>query len=549
MNAMHTNAALLHGLISSSARRAPQAVALVQGTQALSYAALEREVAQCASGLLALGVGRADRVAVYLEKRFETVVSAFGTCAAGAVHVPVNPVLKPEQVAYVLRDCNVRVLVTSAQRLETLADVLLQCPELQHVVLVPANAATPEGAQRRQSQPPVVGWREFMAAPDRAGHRVIDADMAAILYTSGSTGSPKGVVLSHRNMVVGAHSVTTYLENRADDTLLAVLPLSFDAGFSQLTTAFLVGARVALLNYLLPRDVLTALHTHGVTGLTAVPPLYLQLAQQAWPAGTADTLRYFANTGGRLPQETLACLRQCAPRARVFLMYGLTESFRATYLPPDEVDQRPDSIGKAIPHAEVLVLRPNGTPCDADEPGELVQRGALVSMGYWNKPEQTAERFKVLAGHAAWHPPGLPLPEYAVFSGDTVRRDAQGYLYFLGRQDEMIKCSGYRVSPTEVEAVLYATGLVLECAAFGVEHAVQGQVIAVIAVCTPDTMAPERARDLLAACRVRLPGYMVPTDIRVVHQPLLRNMNGKIDRKGLRDQWHADRAGQNSATN
>ena len=552
MTAMHLQSGLLHGLISDSAYRTPQAVALVQGAQTLSYAALEREVAQFAAGLLALDVGRAERVAVYLEKRFETVVSAFGTCAAGAVHVPVNPVLKPEQVAYVLRDCGVRVLVTSAQRLALLADVLPQCPALRHVVLVPGTTTTATMADSaaqplpapRQGGPRVLDWPELLGAPARAGHRVIDTDMAAILYTSGSTGSPKGVVLSHRNMVVGAHSVASYLENRAEDTLLAVLPLSFDAGFSQLTTAFLVGARVALLNYLLPRDVLTALHRYGVTGLTAVPPLYMQLVQQAWPDGTADTLRYVANTGGHMPRATLQQLRQRAPRARPFLMYGLTESFRATYLSPDEVDRRPDSIGKAIPNAEVLVLRPDGSPCDAGEPGELVQRGPLVSMGYWNKPEQTAQRFKVLEGPLAGRPSGLPLPEYAVFSGDTVRSDAQGFLYFVGRDDEMIKSSGYRVSPTEVEDVLQATGLVLECVAFGVEHAVLGQVIWVIAVCAPATMAPGRVDDLLAACRLRLPGYMVPAGIQVVPQPLPRNMNGKLDRKGVRDQWHADRAAQ-----
>jgi acyl-CoA ligase (AMP-forming) (exosortase A-associated) len=476
-------------------------------------------------------------VAVNLEKRFETVVSSFGTSAAGAVHVPVNPVLKPEQVAYVLRDCNVRVLVTSAQRLAMLAEVLPRCPDLKYVVLVPSGEAQAPG----QGLPATLHWQEFLSAPACSGHRVISSDMAAILYTSGSTGMPKGVVLSHRNLVVGAQSVATYLDNTADDTLLAVLPLSFDAGFSQLTTAFSVGARVALLNYLMPRDVLAAMQTHAVTGLTAVPPLYMQLAQLDWPAGVTKTLRYFANTGGRMPQETLKALRQRAPRAKPFLMYGLTEAFRSTYLPPDEVERRPDSIGKAIPNAEVLVLRPDGSPCDADESGELVHRGPLVSLGYWNNPEQTAERFKPLAGYAS-PLEGLLLPEYAVFSGDTVRRDADGFLYFVGRKDEMIKTSGYRVSPTEVEEALYATGLVLECAAFGVEHALLGQAIQVLVVCSPATMGLEIQRDLLDICRTKLPGYMVPAGIQVVQQPLLRNMNGKIDRKALSAQWQADHA-------
>ena len=195
---------------------------------------------------------------------------------------------------------------------------------------------------------------------------MIDTDIVAILYTSGSTGKPKGVVLSHRNMVAGAKSVASYLENNAEDTLLAALPLSFDAGFSQLTTAFHAGARVVLLNYLLPRDVLNALVRERVTGLTAVPPLYIQLSQLEWPGTITEHLRYFANTGGRMPLETLTRLRSALPKTKPFLMYGLTEAFRATYLPPAEVDRRPDSIGKAIPNAEILVLRPDGTPCAAE---------------------------------------------------------------------------------------------------------------------------------------------------------------------------------------
>jgi acyl-CoA synthetase (AMP-forming)/AMP-acid ligase II len=209
-------------------------------------------------------------------------------------------------------------------------------------------------------------WDDLLQPGGPCGHRVIDTDMAAILYTSGSTGKPKGVVLSHRNMVAGAKSVASYLENTADDTLLAALPLSFDAGFSQLTTAFHAGARVVLLNYLLPQDVLKALARERVTGLTAVPPLYIQLSELEWPTAIGEQLRYFANTGGRMPRETLTALRKRLPKSKPYLMYGLTEAFRSTYLPPEEVDRRPDSIGKAIPNAEILVLRDDGTPCAAE---------------------------------------------------------------------------------------------------------------------------------------------------------------------------------------
>jgi acyl-CoA ligase (AMP-forming) (exosortase A-associated) len=495
-------------------------------------------VTQFASGLIALGVGRGERVAVYLEKRLETVIASFGAAAAGAVFVPVNPLLKPEQVAFILRDCNVRVLVTSAQRSAALECVLPHCADLRHVVLVPSSDV-------REGQG-TVQWNALLAAPHQPGHRVIDTDMVAIFYTSGSTGMPKGVVLSHRNMVVGAHSVASYLENDANDVLLAALPLSFDAGFSQLTTAFAVGARVVLLNYLMARDVVKAIDKNSVTGLTAVPPLYMQLVQLNWQSGAAQTLRYFANTGGRMPLETLNSLRERLPQAKPFLMYGLTEAFRSTYLPPDEVDRRPDSIGRAIPNAEVLVLREDGSPCDANEPGELVHRGPLVSLGYWNNADQTAERFKPLAGPAPWQPAGLQLPEYAVFSGDTVRQDAEGFLYFVGRRDEMIKTSGYRVSPTEVEEALYATGQVAECVAFGVEHKTLGNAIQMIAYCAANT-GVSGSNELIDLCRTRLPGYMVPAGIEVVEQPLPRNANGKIDRKVLIAGWLQCHPGHDTA--
>ena len=536
------DANLLPELIARAAQVSPSAVALTSGGQSLSYSGLDDQVSGFASGLISLGLARSERVAIYLEKRFETVIASFGAPRAGGVFVPVNPLLKPEQVAFILQDCNVRVLVTSPERLATLKQALAQCPDLRHVVVTDgaitgaAGQVNPEvDASQGWSQSV---WRDFLSSPPCAGHRVIDSDMVAILYTSGSTGRPKGVVLSHRNMVAGAKSVASYLENGPQDTLLAALPLSFDAGFSQLTTAFHTGARVVLLNYLMPRDVLKAMEREKVTGLTAVPPLYIQLAQLEWPASVNDNLRYFANTGGRMPGETLNLLRQRVPKAKPFLMYGLTEAFRSTYLPPDEVDRRPDSIGKAIPNAEILVLREDGSPCATDEPGELVHRGALVGMGYWNDAEKTAERYKVLASDAPGRQAGLQLPEFAVFSGDTVRKDAEGFLYFIGRRDEMIKTSGYRVSPVEVEEMLYATRLVGECVAFGVDHPSLGHAIQVIVTAGVD--APENLPQALQAeCKSRMPAYMVPAGFEIVAGPLLRNPNGKIDRKSLSTDWIA----------
>jgi acyl-CoA ligase (AMP-forming) (exosortase A-associated) len=531
-----TESHLLHDLIQLSAARTPEAIALTFGGDHRSYRRLQTELHGFASGLMGLGLDRGERVAVSLEKRPEQVVAMFGSSAAGAVFVPVNPILRPAQVAHILQDGGARVLVTSTPRLDSLGDVLQGCPALSCIVLT--DGGEPASPPRQQ----LVRLADWLQGPPRAGHRVIDNDVAAIFYTSGSTGLPKGVVLTHRNMVMGAKSVAQYLENRADDVLLAVLPLSFDAGFSQLSTGFHVGARVVLLNHVLPQDVVKAVAKERVTGLTLVPPLWIQLVPQTWPPEVAAHLRYVANTGGRMPLDTLTALRQHFPASKPYLMYGLTEAFRATYLPPEEVDRRPDSIGKAIPHSEILVLRPDGSPCDADEPGELVQRGPLVALGYWNSPERTAERFKPLPALADVRNAAVVLPEVAVFSGDTVRRDAEGFLYFIGRSDEMIKTSGYRVSPTEVEEALYATGLVGECAAFGLPDASLGHVIAVVVTPRPGESTLD-ADVLLAACRLGMPPYMVPRRVDVRPGGLPRNPNGKMDRTLLAAQLK-DQKGQ-----
>jgi acyl-CoA ligase (AMP-forming) (exosortase A-associated) len=513
---------LLHHLTDASASAHPDSPALTVGERSLSYAALADAIASFSAAVLQLGQSRGERVGIYLDKRFETVISCFGSAAAGCVFVPLNPLLKPEQVAFILRDCNVRVLVTTSDRLALLAEVLPPCHDLLHAIIIKTPAEIPHFDSIACHD-----WNSLAEAHVCTAHRVVDTDMAAILYTSGSTGKPKGVVLSHRNMVAGAKSVAEYLGNNREDTLLAALPLSFDAGFSQLTTAFRAGARVVLLNYLLPKDVLNALIRERVTGMTAVPPLWIQLAQLKWPESIAEHLRYIANTGGHMPRETLDRLRAVLPRTKPFLMYGLTEAFRSTYLPPEEVDRRPDSIGKAIPNAEIMVLRDDGTPCAANEPGELVHRGALVGMGYWNDAEKTAERYKPLPGREA----GLVLPEIAVFSGDTVRMDEEGFLYFIGRRDEMIKTSGYRISPTEIEEVLYSSPKVAEAAAFGVPHPGLGQAIVVVAAAKDGECLADG--DLLAACRAQLPAFMLPAKIDIRNGPLPRNPNGKIDRKRL----------------
>ena len=510
-------------LINEAAAARPAAPALSHGGELQSYGELAETVQRAARGLVGLGLARGDRVAVFLEKRLETIAAFFAAAAAGCAFVPVNPQLKPRQVAHILADCGARALVTSQARLAALGGALEGCDELKRVILVDGveQVAALDGLSP-------VAWQELLSgAPTGARlHPTILDDMAAILYTSGSTGLPKGVVLSHKNLVIGAQSVASYLENGPEDRILSLLPLSFDAGLSQATTAFCTGAKLVLMNYLLPGDVPRLCAEEGITGITGVPPLWIRLAELDWPESAAANVRYFANTGGHLPRAVLGKLRARLPKAKPYLMYGLTEAFRSTYLDPALVDERPDSMGKAIPNAEILVLRPDGSPCDPGEPGELVHRGPLVSLGYWNDPERTAERFRPLPPRAS----GLTRPEIAVWSGDRVRRDEDGFLYFIGRDDEMIKTSGYRVSPTEIEEAAYATGLVGEAVALALPHEVLGQAIVLLATAAGDERLDAQA--LLVKLKAELPSFMVPSEI-LVRDHLPRNPNGKFDRKAM----------------
>lgn len=512
---------LVHELIFDSAANTPDAEALVYRGKRVSYAALVSDIEKLAGGLNDFGFARGERLAVYLEKRVETVVALFSATVANGVFVPINPLLKAEQVAYILSDCNVRVLVTSVERLKLLAHVLSQCHDLHTVIVVGLIDELPIVPGLT-----IISWEAACShAPLTKSRRSIDSDMAAILYTSGSTGKPKGVVLSHRNLVVGARSVSQYLENRPEDRILSVLPLSFDYGLSQLTTAFHKGATNVLMDYLLPRDIIRTIEKEKISGLAAVPPLWIQLAQLNW--GKVNSLRYITNSGGAMPLATLDLLRHALPSTKIFLMYGLTEAFRSTFLPPEDVDKHPDSMGKAIPNAEVLVLRDDGSHCAPGEPGELVHRGPLVSMGYWADAQKTAACFKPIPSRQS----GLTIPELAVWSGDTVRMNEEGYLFFIGRRDEMIKTSGYRVSPTEVEEIIYATERVGEAVAIGVPHPILGQ--AIVVVVTPRKGVTLSSDDLLATCKSRLPAFMLPSLIDIREGNLPRNPNGKIDRKYL----------------
>jgi acyl-CoA ligase (AMP-forming) (exosortase A-associated) len=419
-------------------------------------------------------------------------------CArAGLVHVPINPVLKHVQAAHILADSGTKLLIANQARLDS-----LQAGEVADAQAV----AVEEWQQGNEALPP-------------SSHD--PAELVALLYTSGSTGRPKGVMLSHANLWLGAISVAHYLALRPDDRTLAVLPLAFDYGQNQLLSAWACGSCTIAFDYLLPRDVVRAVERHDVTVLAGVPPLWLQLAEQQWgEAGTS--LRTLTNSGGHLPEPLVRRLRLLFPQAKLHLMYGLTEAFRSSSLDPRQVDEHPDSVGTAIPFAELMVVRPDGGEAPQGEEGELVHAGPLVAQGYWQDPERTAERFRPA-------PAFSKLGGTAVWSGDTVAEGKDGLLRFRGRDDAMIKVSGNRISPTEIEEAALASDAVSDAAAFGVPDQRLGQAIVLVAV----AIGEEAEQRLLSYFRRELPTHMQPQRI-IWKDKLPVGPNGKLDRTALK---------------
>lgn len=447
------------------------------------------------------------RVASWAAKGELTCLLPLACARAGLVHVPVNPLLKRAQVAHIVADSGSSLLIGTPSRLAT-----LEAGDLpDHCAMMEEDAVLAEGYGQGESLPP------SDADPD---------SLAAILYTSGSTGRPKGVMLSHANMWLGAVSVAHYLGLERDDVTLAVLPLSFDYGQNQLLSTWRAGGCVVPLDYLFPRDVAKACERHGVTTLAAVPPLWLQLTEIEW-GEAGKSLRRLTNSGGALTVELVRSLRAMFPLARLFPMYGLTEAFRSTYLDPALVDTHPTSMGRAIPFAEILVIDDSGTVAATNAEGELVHSGPLVAQGYWNDPARTAERFK--PAPAASHHDGM-----AVWSGDRVRRDGDGLLYFVGRRDAMIKSAGNRISPQEIEDAAIATGLVAEAVAFGVADERLGQAVHLV------VRGPKAdAEELLAKALAKdLPNFMQPKTIHW-RDAMPLNPNGKLDRTALAAEYGA----------
>ena len=495
----------VHELIRHVARHSPDSIALLYRQQQLTYLQLLHLVEHLADSLRELELPPGARVAIYLPKQVGTVAAMFATSAANCVVVPINPLLKPAQVRHILDDSQASVLITSEQRAQMLGSQLAGCVHLEFLGLLEDKIN-----KLALDLQPREGKASCLPVPE---------NLAAILYTSGSTGLPKGVMLSRDNLLLGASSVNQYLGISARDRLLAILPFSFDYGLNQLMSACMAGASLVLMDYLLPRDVIRAISRYRISGLAGIPTLWKQLAALDWDESSRDSMRYITSSGGVMPVTTSAALREKLPHTDIYLMYGLTEAFRSTYLPPEQLDRRPDSIGIAIPNAELHLINSAGQPCATGEPGELVHAGPLVTLGYWNAPEKTAKRYRPLPGSS----------EPAVWSGDLLRQDEQGYYYFAGRMDAMIKTSGYRVSPAEVESVAHAARPHTHLAAVGIPHPALGQAILLVL----ENLRPESHGELfIQACKQQLPQYMVPLAVESMEQ-LPHNTNGKIDRKAL----------------
>ena len=486
---------------------------LVDGPRQMTYAEIAAQVDATAAWLSTVGVRRGDRVAVHLYKSSEEVVALFAAARLGAVFVNINHQWTLDQLDYVLRDCAASALFVDQRTARGLTTA--QLPDtLKHIVVKGTCPAHPK----------MIGWDAVprdQIPPPAAG---IDIDLAAILYTSGSTGQPKGVMLSNLNLVQGARSVACYLENTPHDRVLSLLPFSFDYGLSQLTTMCLVGGTVVLHPVMMPVEIVKTLVHQQITGLAAVPPAWIPIVRflADHPTGLPH-LRYVTNSGGKIPGSVLELMPRVFPGAKIYLMYGLTEAFRSTYLPPELFAQKMGSIGKAIPNVETYIVDPDIGICGPGQQGELVHRGSLISMGYWGKPESTAEKIKPC-------PQLRPLigDEKVLYSGDLIRIDTDGYYWFVGRRDAMIKSSGFRISPTEVEDAVFRSGLVADVVAFGVADDMLGQAVE-IAVTTTDSAAVDEPA-LLQHCRRHMPSYMLPRKIHHWPGEFPRTGSGKIDR-------------------
>ncbi|CAK7260042.1 AMP-dependent synthetase (plasmid) [Shinella sp. WSC3-e] len=493
---------LLHHLLAP--HRQSDRPALIDGDRQLDYRAFHGEVERFASALRHAGLERGDRAAIFLPRGLEECIAIFAVSRAMGVFVPINALLRGQQISHIVADCAARVVITNRD-------------------LAPMVAASLEGVFETR-----ILLVEEMAEVEPAALRDdnIGEDLAAILYTSGSTGRPKGVMLSHRNLLAGARIVRTYLAITPDERILSVLPFSFDYGLNQLLTAVEQGALTVILTFRFGDEIVRALRDHRITGLAGVPTIWAILTKASPLLHKTELphLRYVTNSGGAVPSQTVANLRRMLPATNVILMYGLTEAFRSTYLPPEELDRRPTSIGKAIPECEIFIVTEDGRRAKPGEPGILVHRGPTVSLGYWNRPEETARVLKQNPFRSRDQGGDI-----VCYSGDLAVEDEDGFFSFIGRNDAMIKSSGYRISPSEVEEAIMATGRFRQVAVIGLPDDFAGQKVHAVAVALePDV----ETAPVLQAVAGTLAAYMVPRDLELV-ETLPVTPNGKVDYRQL----------------
>ena len=480
----------------------------------LSFSDLHNQALAVGTYLRSLGVAKGDRVGVLTSKTHEQPVAQLGVLCAEAVFVPISDLLKPEQVRYIARDCGLRAAIVDHDKVDRLGD-------LASDISIIATATAQD--ERYSTLHSIVRAGLIDARP-----QVIASDNAAIIYSSGSTGMPKGIVLSHRNLWDGARIISNYLGLQADDRIAGLMSFNFDYGLNQVFCSLHVGSSVHLKTFHFPKDVFQFLEDKAITTLPLMPVFLNRLFDPRFfkPsfAQSIASLRRITTTGGRLPETTLDAMRAAFPESDIYLMFGLTESFRSTYLDPSQVTIRPTSIGKAIPDVEIMVLDEEGKPCPPEVPGELVHRGGVMSKGYWNAPEKTAERFR------PW-PDASGNTETVVFSGDLVRRDAEGYLYFIGRRDNMIKTSGHRVSPEEIERAVDTMPGITDAVAFGRQHDVLGEEIILMYTLEDPAQGPDEF-EIKSYLRERLAAYMVPHVVMLAEEfSVTAGNQGKIDRE------------------
>jgi amino acid adenylation domain-containing protein len=518
MDTLHDAVPQLHDYLAHSARRLPDKVALVCAKQRLTYRELDARANALAHTLAANGVERGDRVMVFADNTVETVVSFWAALKANAVVTIVNPLTKSEKLEYLIKDCRPAALITDAH-LKAAWFGPAQSPHLKCVIASGRLDGTEAGGRAALPWNDALAQGNPDASPPRRG---IDIDLAAIVYTSGSTGEPKGVMLTHRNMLTAATSISSYLEIREDEVIINVLPLAFDYGLYQMIMAFRQGARLVLeRSFAFPAQVVKLMAEEGVTGLPGVPTVFAILSEMKTLAQhDLSRLRYVTNTTAALPAKHVLALKGMFPGARIYSMYGLTECKRCTWLPPADLDRKPGSVGIPIPNTEMWIVDDLGRKVPSNTVGQLVIRGATVMKGYWEKPEATAKRLK----------PG-PLPgEQVLHTGDYCRMDEDGYLYFVGRADDIFKSGGEKVAPKEIEAVLYDIPGVREAAVIGVPDDILGH--AVKACIVLETGIELSEREVKRRCQEKLESYFVPKHIQFVPE-LPRTDTGKIRKAAL----------------